>query len=161
MDLLSANLSEDLPGQRNAGVGKERGVSDCVPDRGQTEAGGGGSRPERRGGGRWQGDPGQGEDRMGARDVRQRGTASVVGAGDLRSEEHTSNSSHLGISYAVFCLKKKRCPRRHRQSLRRADWPRYRQIYVRKGAVPPLFFFFKEPHPPHLPPLPPDPPLPA
>src|SRR5205814_5772625 len=24
-----------------------------------------------------------------------------------RSEEHTSNSSHLGISYAVFCLKKK------------------------------------------------------
>src|SRR5262245_63164940 len=26
----------------------------------------------------------------------------------LRSEEHTSNSSHLGISYAVFCLKKKK-----------------------------------------------------
>src|ERR1039458_629135 len=25
----------------------------------------------------------------------------------MRSEEHTSNSSHLGISYAVFCLKKK------------------------------------------------------
>src|SRR5215472_15631807 len=25
----------------------------------------------------------------------------------LRSEEHTSESSHLGISYAVFCLKKK------------------------------------------------------
>src|SRR5947199_1027822 len=25
-----------------------------------------------------------------------------------RSEEHTSNSSHLGISYAVFCLKKKK-----------------------------------------------------
>src|SRR5256885_9560349 len=25
----------------------------------------------------------------------------------LRSEEHTSNSSHLVISYAVFCLKKK------------------------------------------------------
>src|SRR5437899_8718845 len=24
-----------------------------------------------------------------------------------RSEEHTLNSSHLGISYAVFCLKKK------------------------------------------------------
>src|SRR5205814_9643829 len=24
-----------------------------------------------------------------------------------RSEEHTSDSSHLGISYAVFCLKKK------------------------------------------------------
>src|SRR5882724_10280048 len=26
----------------------------------------------------------------------------------LRSEEHTSDSSHLGISYAVFCLKKKK-----------------------------------------------------
>src|SRR3712207_8723186 len=25
----------------------------------------------------------------------------------LRSEEHTSNSSHANISYAVFCLKKK------------------------------------------------------
>src|SRR5205814_10353409 len=24
---------------------------------------------------------------------------------EFRSEEHTSNSSHLGISYAVFCLK--------------------------------------------------------
>src|SRR5437899_5173006 len=28
-------------------------------------------------------------------------------AGGWRSEEHTLNSSHLGISYAVFCLKKK------------------------------------------------------
>src|SRR3712207_8659505 len=27
--------------------------------------------------------------------------------GALRSEEHTSNSSHANISYAVFCLKKK------------------------------------------------------
>src|SRR5256885_8803699 len=27
--------------------------------------------------------------------------------GDARSEEHTSNSSHLVISYAVFCLKQK------------------------------------------------------
>src|SRR2546426_7399570 len=26
----------------------------------------------------------------------------------VRSEEHTSNSSHLVISYAVFCLKKKK-----------------------------------------------------
>src|SRR2546430_4841552 len=26
-----------------------------------------------------------------------------------RSEEHTSNSSHSQISYAVFCLKKKNC----------------------------------------------------
>src|SRR5689334_24668628 len=28
--------------------------------------------------------------------------------GPLRSEEHTSNSSHSSISYAVFCLKKKK-----------------------------------------------------
>src|SRR5215813_7094581 len=27
---------------------------------------------------------------------------------DLRSEEHTLNSSHVRISYAVFCLKKKK-----------------------------------------------------
>src|SRR5262245_64828960 len=26
----------------------------------------------------------------------------------IRSEEHTSELSHLGISYAVFCLKKKK-----------------------------------------------------
>src|SRR3712207_8946339 len=26
----------------------------------------------------------------------------------IRSEEHTSNSSHANISYAVFCLKKKK-----------------------------------------------------
>src|SRR5690606_41655662 len=30
------------------------------------------------------------------------------GAGWLRSEEHTSDSSHVKISYAVFCLKKKK-----------------------------------------------------
>src|SRR5699024_11293649 len=29
------------------------------------------------------------------------------GAGGGRSEEHTLNSSHVSISYAVFCLKKK------------------------------------------------------
>src|SRR5699024_12075453 len=29
------------------------------------------------------------------------------GAGDHRSEEHTSEPSHVSISYAVFCLKKK------------------------------------------------------
>src|SRR3712207_7467407 len=28
----------------------------------------------------------------------------------LRSEEHTLNSSHANISYAVFCLKKKKVP---------------------------------------------------
>src|SRR4051812_49940381 len=27
---------------------------------------------------------------------------------EVRSEEHTSNSSHMSISYAVFCLKKKK-----------------------------------------------------
>src|SRR5437868_9110206 len=27
----------------------------------------------------------------------------------MRSEEHTSDSSHVSISYAVFCLKKKIC----------------------------------------------------
>src|SRR2546430_13623660 len=31
-----------------------------------------------------------------------------AGAGGERSEEHTSNSSHSQISYAVFCLKKKK-----------------------------------------------------
>src|SRR5258708_28023861 len=39
-----------------------------------------------------------------------------------RSEEHTSNSSHQIISYAVFCLKKKkkeiRSDRRHRHHTR-------------------------------------------
>src|SRR5260221_10172132 len=31
----------------------------------------------------------------------------AIGVIRRRSEEHTLNSSHLGISYAVFCLKKK------------------------------------------------------
>src|SRR5262245_65280455 len=31
-----------------------------------------------------------------------------AGRGLDRSEEHRLNSSHLGISYAVFCLKKKK-----------------------------------------------------
>src|SRR2546430_5182229 len=35
-----------------------------------------------------------------------------------RSEEHTSNSSHSQISYAVFCLKKKKdLPHLHTRSL--------------------------------------------
>ena len=33
---------------------------------------------------------------------------------EARSEEHTSNSSHVSISYAVFCLKKKRIGRSRR-----------------------------------------------
>src|SRR3712207_7886073 len=36
-----------------------------------------------------------------------RGGASLDGAVSRRSEEHTSESSHANISYAVFCLKKK------------------------------------------------------
>src|SRR5690625_4225218 len=36
--------------------------------------------------------------------VRSAGTGRTD---EVRSEEHTSNSSHVAISYAVFCLKKK------------------------------------------------------
>src|SRR5690242_3868734 len=32
----------------------------------------------------------------------------IVSRGIDRSEEHTSDSSHMSISYAVFCLKKKK-----------------------------------------------------
>src|SRR3712207_7170228 len=32
----------------------------------------------------------------------------VLGVDESRSEEHTLNSSHANISYAVFCLKKKK-----------------------------------------------------
>src|SRR2546422_3324505 len=39
---------------------------------------------------------------------RQRRLALGAGAGDARSEEHRLNSSHGYISYAVFCLKKKK-----------------------------------------------------
>src|SRR5438132_8072650 len=35
------------------------------------------------------------------------GTRFTFVVNDKRSEEHTSNSSHTVISYAVFCLKKK------------------------------------------------------
>src|SRR2546430_13525860 len=51
--------------------------------------------------------------RVGRRDVGQfvglgRGDADPVLAAAVRSEEHTLNSSHSQISYAVFCLKKKK-----------------------------------------------------
>src|SRR5690606_39876372 len=36
------------------------------------------------------------------------GPAGFPGEGGRRSEEHTSESSHVKISYAVFCLKKKK-----------------------------------------------------
>src|SRR5256885_10742815 len=38
--------------------------------------------------------------------VPYKGSAAI--ATDIRSEEHSLNSSHLVISYAVFCLKKKK-----------------------------------------------------
>src|SRR5436305_2275911 len=43
--------------------------------------------------------------------VHDTGTGKVQGIGlqgPSRSEEHTLNSSHVRISYAVFCLKKKK-----------------------------------------------------
>src|SRR6266498_4355150 len=39
---------------------------------------------------------------------RRRGPRGRRRASAARSEEHTSNSSHVRISYAVFCLKKKK-----------------------------------------------------
>src|SRR5258705_5902053 len=52
-----------------------------------------------------------GRERRARRCVRElqplAGTACARGRRS-RSEEHTSELSHLGISYAVFCLKKKR-----------------------------------------------------
>src|SRR5271157_3297133 len=83
MDLLSASVSGDVHRQRSAAVVEDHAVSGCVSNRGQTKAAGGGPGPERSGGERWQGEPGEGEARMGARDVQQRGAAPVVGAGDL------------------------------------------------------------------------------
>src|SRR3712207_8040545 len=37
-----------------------------------------------------------------------KGKIAVCGVSPKRSEEHTLNSSHANISYAVFCLKKKK-----------------------------------------------------
>src|SRR3712207_7578084 len=42
--------------------------------------------------------------RAGAQEARATGSAGTA----ARSEEHTSDSSHANISYAVFCLKKKK-----------------------------------------------------
>src|SRR5690349_24126581 len=39
----------------------------------------------------------------------------------VRSEEHTLNSSHVEISYAVFCLKKKKKRRKIQNKLRPAE----------------------------------------
>src|SRR5947209_15688744 len=48
----------------------------------------------------------------------------TLDVGVLRSEEHTSELHHANISYAVFCLKKKR-PRSVR--------PKHTQTHVRPG----------------------------
>src|SRR5690606_39624173 len=46
--------------------------------------------------------------RAGGVDLRFRLGREVDRLGVARSEEHTSESSHVKISYAVFCLKKKK-----------------------------------------------------
>src|SRR5690606_41715395 len=57
------------------------------------------------------------DDRRGAATARARAAGSHAAAGrrrDLRSQDRKStrlNSSHVKISYAVFCLKKKKKPR--------------------------------------------------
>src|SRR3712207_7696099 len=50
----------------------------------------------------------QGAARWDVRPVAPRDRLDRHESGVLRSEEHTSNSSHANISYAVFCLKKKK-----------------------------------------------------
>src|SRR5437899_367920 len=45
----------------------------------------------------------------------------VLPVPDTRSEETRLNSSHLGISYAVFCLKKKKTAKRQRDCERQAE----------------------------------------
>src|SRR3989442_10515141 len=44
---------------------------------------------------------------------------------DMRSEEHRLNSSHVRISYAVFCLKKKKKCRKRRRTCNTAAGSRY------------------------------------
>src|SRR5438874_3940181 len=56
--------------------------------------------------------------------------------GLLRSEEHTSESSHVEISYAVFCLKKKK--KKHNTSNLIDDRQlayHHRYIAIRRGAA--------------------------
>src|ERR1022692_295575 len=80
------------------------------------------------------------------------------------------NSSHLVISYAVFCLKKKKTTRISTRF--RNAWPVYSKLpaggaeharrqlghYTHLFAISILFFFFKDPAPPEIYPLPlPDP----
>src|SRR5260221_1783363 len=72
------------------------------------------SRPEQRNGPRGDG-RGRGEQQIEAlEEARQRGDQRLAGALDRKSTR--LNSSHTVISYAVFCLKKKRTRRTTRHS---------------------------------------------
>src|SRR3546814_3704072 len=52
-----------------------------------------------------------------AKNWRRKGSARSAFAGESRSEEHTSElQSLMRISYAVFCLKKKKKQPRHQQN---------------------------------------------
>src|ERR1039457_3737051 len=97
-----------------------------------------------------------------------------------RSEEHTSESSHLVISYAVFCLKKKQitADRSGERAPRPGDTSRLAMLEAQAGLDRPgrearaaegrtvpdpfgFFFFLKDPAPPeiYLLPLPAAPPI--
>src|SRR5438445_10138039 len=57
-----------------------------------------------------------------ARDRRAHGSRrDGPGYSSVRSEEHTLNSSHANISYAVFCLKKKKTTATNRRPVKNAN----------------------------------------
>src|SRR5438034_4972236 len=59
-------------------------------------------------------------DRHGApRPVAEPARPALPPRGRVRSEEHTSDSSHTVISYAVFCLKKKKKTKTARDAIQR------------------------------------------
>src|SRR6202521_5507014 len=88
------------------------------------------------------------------------------------------NSSHLRISYAVFCLKKKRrgrrgtdsmsgcgrttggMTRRARAAADRAAHARLRPLCRQAVGGQPFYFFFKNRRPPEISPFPPPDPFP-
>src|SRR5690554_6169310 len=53
---------------------------------------------------------------------------------ELRSEEHTSNSSHVRISYAVFCLKKKKT--KNKYNIEQKKQKKRNQSQLTSKAVP-------------------------
>src|SRR5256885_808637 len=66
-----------------------------------------------------------------------------------RSEEHTLNSSHLVISYAVFCLKKKKKTKKDYETLHtnRSSYHHISYHFFFFNATPPpyiYFFFFND-----------------